>query len=1684
MVTRSPNQAKNMRGGWPRGALRLTAMLIAAVALLGVSAFADDTTNTQYAQTTYALVVDTGAATKCTQKVDLQRVDAEVGDCMEFFRIVYKDANGVTKSHYVFPDREALQESLEWAEKAGEEYVAEPLTAEEQTQKAQLERAIVVLDLKEYDSFKEIYKEVTGKNVETIFIGGRRIQGEYDWDYYRKQTETKLSQLQAKDSRWKTQEQKKSRMAGSSKFAAEMGYPVKSTSQQKPFQAYSTDTYLFKPLTDISSVERIEFCATGSGSWACQDIRLYKVDEIYGLGMNGYVSNDRYVDFSGTLLADMSGSKTFNWTVDHLFQVGPGSLDGANISKPSGTETAYTTSTKDFIFRLDIKDTYGAGVEALANAKKSNFTTSGFCEVASLEIAYKDTYGNSRLTHVPVMLSALGYANELGVATSEYLSGMMQQGETLALRASLSDFSYLTSVTLVYGNKEAVEATGIAYAGGNTAHATRVSDMKTKNAGKDEKKGDTLEISSVSVYEASTPVTMKVESTMLRPVFSGQPVLYASDGTSLGKSLAPGDKWTLALKEYDGRILLSDSGTNSDSEKYLIKLTTDDSKFAATSGDVEMVLEYRDLNGSYRSSAPISLAKSVADYYGYWPGVSENFAYQSCMASGKELVLVVPLKNVDIFTGARFRLNGTTDDWQMKGMSIYQLNELNIRDAAWETVEAGRETSDRRYFRTPTLLNEKPLLELKQKELVDSGDYTNVDINSGSTVENREDQQEDWSEYRYSMSYDTTRTLGDFTKTRYTYRVAVKVAENTSSNLTDGDCGSRNLFFFQLIFQNGKSGYVLANQQLTADGFRTGEEETFTIKMNQDYGELTAVRIIPEDPDDKTDLYDKLNVESINVRKESYGATSRQWVIGDVGWIGLDYRDGGEDGTVTRENNGRSEDEFSWVYQVDYSTQVVNLQVEVATGSYQDGSHQLVGQVFGTLKYYDGSGQQKSYNFDAVAAMYQYMGKTPTYPSGNTKENAISNSEFMFRAEHTDRFMLSVNDVSEVVGLEFLVKNTYTEPIEWTIKTVAVSLMGTDSRLTINDNEEYERIGATEKKALCTSTSDEGYTTLLPTNTEEPVQISFTHNTIEINKETYAWSSSVAREPNSANDTMNLYVYLKDDADPLDDFTMQASVQFSKVYGGCYQTSCDLTADTNSGGKVLYALGLNAAEISTLNKVYLKSTPAWVNGEWVKDESDLKADVDHAVVQQVRSGVVINSYYIGFVSGETNLRGTTGKPTDTDTPKDTYKQVVSLSFGEGTEGTDLIAEKYDIAVSLQYTTTNDADTGGTSREYSSPYVYLTDMTDKTWLDIQAGKVVDVVFHEGYVDQITGVNLVVTGNMKDVVIDAACVGTYKVDPKTQTEVATGWFSFANGLRLSNVAQTMKRTSSELNGDGTVKLLTLSFTTADAEGAAESGINVPVSMRLGYRGIHDGMNADTRELPVISDLIQYASDDSTQFATGSTVTTRFLLTGVDKLKWMELKPVSGDKTWNLDSISGSLQAGAEKELFTRSHFEDRVSYKKPLLVDLYGIGVHVEATTDNAASGTTTKEVQNGSISLLVDSAQPVTMKVDVTNSGKGFEVKAEEVDLNSEGASTADKYLSTSGGTITFTPPKNDGSANVNYRVTITSKEVPTVKSVVNITVKFEKKPDEAVIQDSGKTTSEDNPSESNPLTPDSAPAGE
>lgn len=89
------------------------------------------------------------------------------------------------------------------------------------------------------------------------------------------------------------------------------------------------------------------------------------------------------------------------------------------------------------------------------------------------------------------------------------------------------------------------------------------------------------------------------------------------------------------------------------------------------------------------------------------------------------------------------------------------------------------------------------------------------------------------------MSYDQCTSNLGLAKVRENYTVEVQVQSGTISLLDSyGDNGSRNRFYFLLEFENGVSGYVLANQQLSADGFRSGSTESFTVSTNYDYGEL------------------------------------------------------------------------------------------------------------------------------------------------------------------------------------------------------------------------------------------------------------------------------------------------------------------------------------------------------------------------------------------------------------------------------------------------------------------------------------------------------------------------------------------------------------------------------------------------------------------------------------------------------------------------------------------------------------------------------------------------------------------------------------------------------------------------------------------------------------------------------
>lgn len=1140
------NRKKNNLGrrGLARRGLCLLILLALVGQLLCVPSYAAAGGSSVFDGNTFALVVTTGITTAA----------GDLSEDIQYFKIVYEDMDGYTRSHLVFPGEDSAQESLELAHSSELTSItsADPLTSDEQRLMAliQMKSGRWLEDLKRLVQklYPEDYQQITAQ-----LYGD--LSSAYGW--YRAAEAQILPKLDRKKDLYEYAGKKSSPQALNNtrrEYARQLGYPVKDIEDQKPFEAYATDTFFFQPLKKVATIKRVEFLTkkggevtvAESGTWNCQALRIYRVNAIYGLGMYGYISNRQYVDFEGRLLLEMDGPKSFSWPVDRMQRIAPARSSAYTPDHTlSEKNEPYSTKTTDYVFRLDIADEYSAGIETLSNATGAGILNSHFVEAAALELKYLDIYGSTQYARVPLVTGMLGYAMEKGVSTTERLSGIAQQGDTLALTASLPDFAAFAggedAVRLLYGTQVAEETTGISYTGDSAAHSARA-----VAAGQS---GNSLSLTGVSIYDAAaTDVEVKIEDTMLRPTFRGEPIRFFQAPTAMGVSIDPvtsyRNGWTVELRDYQ-------SGANllpkEQDERYLIVFKTDDQTFASTTGDLEMTLNYLDVSGAKRSSDRLSVADCAKTYYGYWPGVSESFAYRAGMTAGNELCCVVSLRDVDRFTGITFRVANSEDDWQIKGIEILKLTDLGTRTASWERVTGGNETSDRVYARD-CRTTAVSLLDLNHQALIETGDDQEVDFNSGSTIEIEE--KEDWSEYRYSMDYEQTQKLGSFTKARYNYTVAVKVADDVVSSYQDGDCGSKNQFYFMLVFQNGSSGYVLANQQLSSDGFRTGYEETFTISTNRDMGELTAVRILPEDISDKSDVFDKLNIDQIRVRKQSTGASCLQWVINDVGWIDIDYRDEAE-GTSITGRSGRSEEELSKAYRVDYSTSVVNLQFAITTAGYVNGDAQFEGQMMGELMYYDAQGQLQRMTFDAVRAMYDYMGKRPVIAAAGsdvaTQGNAVSDPQTMFRADHKDRFILGVDDVSQVVGVILKVKSSVVTT--WNIKEVSVALTGTDGRLLINSNNEYELVDATGQEPLCTHANTGGipYTKYCPKGQDNEIRIYFTENEIPRDATNKELVSAVSRVPQSINDTMNIYVYMDENSPAMSDYTLDAAAQYRVV---------------------------------------------------------------------------------------------------------------------------------------------------------------------------------------------------------------------------------------------------------------------------------------------------------------------------------------------------------------------------------------------------------------------------------------------------------------------------------------------------------------------------------------------------------
>ncbi len=1351
------NKRKEPRRAFARGANRFAALLLAAALLLSGGIVLPQRAEAA----TYGDL--SGSLTDNTYALQISTgtvsVSGSLADEILYFKITYTDTDGYTRSHRIFPGENALQNSMNWAKSVGSES---------------------------------------------------------------KKTDNRATQLYTK-----------------------LGVSV--TADTAAFQSYATDTFFFQPLKQVESIQSVEMLmcdrqtevsgstdddpdrqtASGTkssgGSWHCQALRVYKVSAVRGVKTCGYASSRQYADFDGTLMAQMDKSRTFSWTTDKMFRI---TADGSGDGRLEQVSESYSTRTDGHVLRIDIADTYGAGIRAMGNDTQKSIAAPDFEECAAVVLRYRDIYGALREAAVPMMTSVVGYALENGISADQKVSGLAQDGQTLALLAELPDVESVETARIIYGTEAAKAATGITVSHSSKKDAA-AQDRTVAPEGTENTDTDLLSITGFSVYDVhEVDISHTVSDTMLQVSFDGEPESYYRAPSAAGTTIRPvakgssGTEITLQAYSDGARLLPADNA-----DRYLVVLNTDESELAGTTGNIAIALNYTDLSGKAQSSETIDVSDAVTQYYGEWPGVSTGFMYRAGVKSGGTLCFLVSLKDVDKFTGAKLLVRGSADDWQMKGIELYKLDELGTLRGEWKTVTDGTETSDRIYYRD---YSGKKLLGLNQSVLVDGGqDATTIEFNSDDTATVDTDAG-DWSDSRYSMTYETAQSLARFAKARCSYTVAVEVGDDQTSVGGEGNCGSKNQFFFQLVFEDGKSAYVLANQQLASDGFRSGYTEQFTISTNRDMGELTAVKILPEDTADSSDVFDKLKIDSICVKKQSSEAVSRQWVISNVGWIDINYKDDDADGS-NGDSKGRSEADIVKTYQVEASTYAVNLEFAITTGAYNTSANtnttepQFVGQVNAIVEYYNSNGALKTASYNLVEAMYSYAGQERKsgqsevigqylWPGGTE-----SDPSFMFRAGKTDRFNLAIEDVAQILRVTLEVRSK--TQTTWNIENMYVSLAGSGGRRIINTENEYQWLYTKETEQLCSSTSsgEKAYSINLPINQMQTINIDFTENNIKWSQSAQNIISSVTtRQPTSSDDTLNIYVYPLQTAasSSLSGVTMKAGAQYSRVYNGFNRIETTMTLGENNGKPIFYATGVPASGISTLNKLELYATFDDLNATG-------QVVLDYAVVQQVRSGVVINSYYINFsgCDAAADSRGVSRAPTSNQVESAQSRQTVTLYFAGDMATMQLIQGTEDVAVSLLYTTTNDVY----EREYESSAVYLT---EQSMTELRAGSVAELTFNESNVKEVTGIRIRGTGptTRSGVGVASAVVTRYETDSSGSGEYVAGSTAFNNAVKLTaGQSNQVMRQAAQQTGFVQVKL-TASIQSTTGDGTVAETVSV--------------------------------------------------------------------------------------------------------------------------------------------------------------------------------------------------------------------------------------------------------------------
>lgn len=1297
----------------------------------------------------------------------------------------------------------------------------------------------------------------------------------------------------------------------------------------RPYTSFSIPLVMPQNITRINS---ISLSLDAEDNLILQSARLIELDYLSGTNYwNGSFGLERLRAWSGRVMAQSAaGPYTINGKSSITFVAGQ-AQEFRRLETYARGQGPYVDNKGTGVgVSVQIADVLGAGIESMLawnskghggggyNGSLMTVTRAGEDayqawynlnifrqECMTLSIRYKDTLGATRQVDVPFMTTYLLYLLKenqgklTGGSWETWVSGIFQQNENIALPIKLAEYGSLESVSLTYGSAPYGFTSG--------------------NKGTVDTTSDTINVENICFYEGVTGSNFnsKYDSKKLACMLNTSltPTYSYSAASQQGQQLARGG--VLSASVADGKLAPGPAAARDYSNKYLVRIKTADIETAGTDDPISIALEYTDSNGDRKTTSTYSIPTLAANHYGYtyrrdmsYDIFPPEHQYERHMRRNCVCEFVVELPNAQTINSATLTIDGT-NEWQMEYINIYSLTSLEQRygersydeDAGvqlyWRRDYTGEKVATAR--QSVLLYGNNPSRTINFTTYTEEG--TPIEPEQGTKTEDFLTSLPD------SMTYnDTKKNLG-LSIIKYTYQVDVEVADVE-------DAGSANYFYFQLVFENGTSGVVLANQQLASDSFRQGNIESFLIKATQNYGNVVSVRIICDNTSSQSNVFDKLNIDNITITMKSSNGISKSWIVEKVGWIDITVTDEGanagvdglEELTDTSSSNVEVVKEFAVTRQATAVDLLfcISTSASSASDSANPMENALKGKFEATLIYRDSSGMEKSQNFDLTAKIQEYNDTDKTF--------------WLYRPNHVDRFTMSMPDVTSVIAL--LITRTGGEAT-WVVDSVSIQQIGGLGEVYLSPTmTEYIR-DSSNASDLAVSTNSNGINYSISGSGN--ATITFTENSIEVGtrEEQDSWNAAISRVPVLNSESLNIYLLPGSVIGNNYSFTtsspaVRATVKYTTVYGGSLvQNSFTLgNLGELNGQTVLYGKNLEVSAMSSLSSLVLSSTAA----------SGSQPYIGSAIVERSRGGVLMGTYYFNFGNYYLGNGNPEFSPTTTVTSTAMH-QTLRLQPAYG-QSVSLTPEARDIAVALRYTSTLDPAENKTV--YQSPYVYFT---DAGYTSVTTGKFVDIPFSLSNVDEILGLSIATTGPMAS--FDNAIIYNYSgtASPPAGVSAEEGSTPGTEGgetapalMGICGLSQTITATTLPTAYTANGQMVTpavFHFTTAPEAANAGAGTSGMVSMTVYYTDSTGGQDSMS-----FNDLLSYLPSSSTPVP-GSVIDVSLQLSDAAYLNSITL---SAEDSWLLSSVSAELSLPDGTTSVSSTSVNNWAKSTAPLTIDM--------------------------------------------------------------------------------------------------------------------------------------------------------